>query len=496
MDLANPSLVLSLDAKAFESIRRSLLLRHVASGGGSAVSFRRDRLDTASFDLWAQSASLERDVEARLAYLRQISAMPMPVERRYDASVKAPAPSKRFDPSLWDDQPGKKAVPFLVFATERGKRRHFRIASPSWSIRLDLEKGQAKAGRSRAGSHRILLSLERGQVEDLARLVHRLAEIAPVQPDIFPAARWIDRAQKRKPSPRKSRPIPLVAEARVRHAVRLILLFCLDHFCVNLAVLGGNDPVEAVHQMRVALRRLRSAIGLFSRLFAETELKRLKPELKWLGGILGGVRDLDVFLSSIHAPVRKAFPRKKELAALQNSLSKVRNTRFKAMRAVLAGPRAARLLADVWALAEGLTLSSPNAQLDGLATAYAKALLGRRYAKMLKAGQGFEQLTPALRHRLRIQAKKLRYAIEFFLALFGAKHTKPYLVKLVRLLDALGHLNDLAVAHATLDAPPDGKDHAKASSHVLNWHVERKEKLLAEAEEAWKSVVEARPFWI
>jgi triphosphatase len=495
MDLARPSLVLHLDAKAFETIRKSLLLRHVTAGSGAAVPFRQDRIDTQGFDLWQGGVALKRTQEGLGAELHLVTHLPAPFALRFEAGKKGAALARVLELALGFTWPKVKTSHLEPFGAERGKRWRFSFAMPAWSIRLDLEKGSAKAGRRRANFHRAVLELEKGKPEDLARLVSRLAEIAPSQLEIFSGGALIDGAEKRRPAPRKSRPIQLVRGALVRHTLRFVLLSCLDHFCVNLAVLGGGDPVEAVHQMRVALRRLRSAVGLFAPLLDAGELQRLKPELRWLGNTLGGVRDLDVFLSSIHAPVRQVFPKKKELAVLESGLRKVRNKRFRDMRRLMEQPRAVAVQAGVWAMAEGLSVSSSSAKLDGPVEAYAKGLLERRYAKIVKAGERFEQLSPEERHRLRIQAKKLRYASEFFLALFEEKPAKAYLAKLMRLLDALGHLNDLAVAHATLDAPPDGKNHAKASAHVLGWHAERKEKLLIEARNAWRSFKATQPFW-
>ena len=109
--------------------------------------------------------------------------------------------------------------------------------------------------------------------------------------------------------------------------------------------------------------------------------------------------------------------------------------------------------------------------LDRPIVEFATHLLGKRQRKALKRGQQFEQLSAEERHRLRIALKKLRYATEFFEALYPKKHTKPYLAALKDLQDGLGHLNDVAVAQrlAASSANPTGAPMATACSAPPAW---------------------------
>ena len=94
---------------------------------------------------------------------------------------------------------------------------------------------------------------------------------------------------------------------------------CLSHTVLNeAAALKGEDP-EGIHQMRVALRRLRSALGLFRDLMPADQYEFLASEVKWLAGELGNARNWDVFLADLLAPVEEALERDKPTEALHRA---------------------------------------------------------------------------------------------------------------------------------------------------------------------------------
>ena len=108
------------------------------------------------------------------------------------------------------------------------------------------------------------------------------------------------------PAWHKAEPPALEADATVDRAIQAILRSCLQHWCANeAAALDGSDP-EGVHQMRVALRRLRSAFSVFGRLIDPAQRAWLSDEAKTIVNGLGPARDWDVFLAELLAPVRAA----------------------------------------------------------------------------------------------------------------------------------------------------------------------------------------------
>ena len=118
-------------------------------------------------------------------------------------------------------------------------------------------------------------------------------------------------------------------------------------------------------------------------------------------------------------------------------------------------------------------------------------------------GRGFADLSVERRHGLRIELKKLRYAVDFFAKLFSGKAARPYRRALARLQDHLGHLNDVAVAERMLGglierhaaSPTDAAGLGLAAGLVLGWHT----RAVADAEPAtckdWADFAAVRPFW-
>ena len=95
---------------------------------------------------------------------------------------------------------------------------------------------------------------------------------------------------------RRSRP-----KTPLDEGIGAVLRNCLSHFLGNLPALASGDRVEAVHQMRVAMRRLRSALGLFNRAFRCAEFDDLQAESRRIATILGEARDWDVLIETLRA---------------------------------------------------------------------------------------------------------------------------------------------------------------------------------------------------
>src|SRR3546814_14860886 len=102
-------------------------------------------------------------------------------------------------------------------------------------------------------------------------------------------------------------------------ALAAVLGACLRHWSANeAAAIDGSDP-EGVHQMRVGLRRFRSALTVFGDLLPAAQLAWLQEEAKWALNALGSARDWDVFLADLRAPLEAARPGVADLAALRGA---------------------------------------------------------------------------------------------------------------------------------------------------------------------------------
>jgi triphosphatase len=254
-----------------------------------------------------------------------------------------------------------------------------------------------------------------------------------------------------KPAWSRAAGIKLPDGAPLDDTIAAVVGACRDHWLNNAAAaIAGHDP-EGVHQVRVALRRLRSALGLFKHHLPPAQRAALAQEAKWLLTQLGPVRDLDVF---IHVLAADFAPRVADDAGFAQLIRAARIQRDAAQAvavSALRGTRARRFGArlDVWMQGRGWHMASAEAAADD-AESFARHAINRRLRKIKTAAAGIARLPVDERHELRIAVKKARYGIEFFHTLLPAKRAARWTTALKHVQDSLGHLNDLDVAERTI----------------------------------------------
>ncbi|WP_412024978.1 CHAD domain-containing protein [Burkholderia cepacia] len=220
-------------------------------------------------------------------------------------------------------------------------------------------------------------------------------------------------------------------------------------------VLDRDDP-EFVHQMRVALRRLRTLMRFFP-LFADRQWKdTFGVDLRWLAALLGTVRDWDVFSTeSLPALIAADGGGADWDGTLDAARAQCVTARVE-LRQALHSARYARLTLGWLEWLSSLALPPAEASdapsLRRHATKRVRRLFGELYAS-----PSLTSLDTAARHQVRIDAKRLRYALEFFASL-ASRRTRTETVKtLTRVQSVLGEANDTIVALHHLEqlaAPP------------------------------------------
>ena len=349
------------------------------------------------------------------------------------------------------------------------------------------------------------LELVEGSPEALYALALELDALTPLHVETrSKSARGYALASGTPPAWHKAEPLSFATGATVDDAIQVILRNCVEQWCANeAAAADGSDP-EGVHQMRVAIRRLRSAFSLFGRLIDQDERAWLGAGAKAIVGRLGPARDWDVFLTELLAPVAAARPNDPALARLAEAARSARVEAYGEVRAAIEAPTYTRYMLQLrrWIEAHDWrrATSEQAAWLDRPLVDFAAHVLGKRHRKALKRGQRFRELSAAARHRLRIALKKLRYATEFLQALYPEKGTKPYLAALKELQDDLGHLNDVAVAEQLIGkvvarAGADAADLRAGGGLVLGWHARGVADLEPMTVRAWKAFARKEPFW-
>lgn len=202
---------------------------------------------------------------------------------------------------------------------------------------------------------------------------------------------------------------------------------------------------EALHQMRVGLRRLRAALSIFSGVLRQGELEGLQAELVWLTEQLAAGREYDVLVASkrhFEEATRSASGGESELS---DELARRRQQAAASASCAVASVRFHRLIVSATL---GLILRADEEGAgDRPARKLARQVLERRTRHVIRRLARFAQLDVRERHQLRIQVKKLRYGTEFFATLFpnSNRSRKRFSRALSALQDTLGTLNDSTV---------------------------------------------------
>jgi triphosphatase len=296
--------------------------------------------------------------------------------------------------------------------------------------------------------------------------------------------------------------VALAADATAEAALRSIAQECLRQIAANFAgLLQDRDP-EWVHQMRIGTRRLRSALALIASLAPPKLLDAVVAETKWLAGVLGRARDWDVFTVETLPPLRAGVADDEAAAAGLRRLARraalQRNAAREAVREALSSPRFPRLLLTLGAVLAvprfGASVADEDDAFATSARAFAQALLDTRHHKLIARGVSLAQGTSEERHAVRIAAKKLRYAAEFFAPLFAGKRTRTYLKRLGALQDALGLFNDAATATRLAAELASERDPAAVGA-VGGWVAAQAASLRPALDRAWRRFGEAERFW-
>ena len=371
-------------------------------------------------------------------------------------------------------------------------------------IEVALDDGEVVAGRRRQPLHEVELELLAGDVDPLYELALALNRRHTLSIDPrSKAARGEALANGSAPQPKFQSSIDLPGDVTVDDGLALILGNCLTHWTENLpAVREGDDP-EGIHQARVALRRLRSALQLFRPVIGAAEIEPLKHRLRALGNAMGPARDADVFIDEMLGPVATAMPQETSLAVLKQAAEAWRREGYAEARMTLDGPEATEMALSMghWIALRGWRQQpySPTVEwLDRPMVDLADQLLQRRLRAVLKRGRGFANLPADARHEVRIAMKKLRYAVDFCAPLYPSPATKLFFKHLKRLQSLLGHLQDQAMTEAALShLGGDGADAKlqRAVGLIAGWHAHAMVDLSTRTNAEWTAFKSAKPFW-
>ena len=238
-----------------------------------------------------------------------------------------------------------------------------------------------------------------------------------------------------------------------------VVLAYLDAQASRLGVLGlavHRDKPDAVHQMRVTVRRLRAALQSCTAILPKSATQQLQAELKWLGGVLGDARDVEVLADQLHAALA-AVPAELVLGPAQARVTAhfagpEADTRAAVLEA-LDSTRYRELLAQLGQLLDNPPLSREAAEPAGkvlprvVGRAYKRTGHRMRRARQAPAGP---KRDVAL-HETRKAAKRVRYAAELAEPALGKKtgqRARRFTRAVKEVQSALGGHQDAVIARA------------------------------------------------
>jgi CHAD domain-containing protein len=239
-----------------------------------------------------------------------------------------------------------------------------------------------------------------------------------------------------------------------------VVLAYLDAQAARLSVLDlavRRDKPDAVHQMRITVRRLRSALQSFTSIVSKAGTQHLSAELKWLGGVLGGARDTEVLAGQLHAGLA-AIPMELVLGPAQARVTAhfapLEASSRRAVLDALDSDRYRALRVELDRLLDSPPLTAAAAEPAGKALPLA---LGRAYrrtrrrmhrARQAPAGQARDTAL----HETRKAAKRARYAAEAAEPALGKKTGRKahrFTRRMKDVQSVLGAHQDAVIVRAT-----------------------------------------------
>jgi inorganic triphosphatase YgiF len=435
----------------------------------AGVASRRDRFmafyfDTPQRDLARNGLGLRLRREGRhwRATLKAAGRSTAGLHQRPEWEFPVPGPVldlSRFAGTPLAGMPGaetlhRRLVPVLV--TEFKRTRWLLEPQPGTRLEVALDEGQLLAGRRELPVEEIEIEVLQGPVSVAFDVAETLASTLALRPE--PAsklARGLTLGTAARAHPVRAAPVNLKDVKDPREAALRIAAACVAQAQANECGVLDSTDIEFVHQLRVALRRLRSALRLFRDALGPGECAPFADDLRWAAAALGQCRDWDVFVSETLPSLIAAHG---DAATGRSMLYRARARQREARRAARETVRSARYGLAMVRVARWLSQPGPSPAGTAPLAGFASARLRKGARRIARQAAAFATLDAAARHRLRILVKRQRYAAEFLGSLFRAPVVARHVKALSAAQDALGMANDCAnaLAHVRELAPTPG----------------------------------------
>lgn len=398
---------------------------------------------------------------------------------------QAPISSNKPEFSAWDGEPAQITAPFQnalrpVFESDM-ERTDALLCTTEWDIEIAVDHGFIRALQP-DGSIKdetplveVELELKRGNPIHIYKLALDLSTSLPLR------AGWQSKAQRGfELTSGITPPVHMAGKLKPdddlshAHAIASILGDALTHYLANIPNLESEGAVEAVHQARIACRRIRAALLLATPFMDSKENRNISETFKAIANHLSPVRDIDVLRTQAIPCVIHAAETPLDIRlALEKTCLELHKRRNTILSAACKKLRSSEITQATLLLALRicqLKQSDNKERIDSFASFQIEKL----YQPLKKRDKVLRVQDPLACHEIRIATKKLRYLIEFCAALYGKKKLQKYAKALAKLQNALGEANDVAniLVLSRLYAPKTVESNM-AMGAVYGWHLHR-----------------------
>ncbi|MEQ1600777.1 MAG: CHAD domain-containing protein [Methylophilaceae bacterium] len=394
--------------------------------------------------------------------------------------------------------PGLRAALKPMFITNVARTEWQLEYEDGSQIEVALDLGELQVGKEKAPIQEVELELKHGKAIHLFELALALQADIPLHIENISKAQY-GYAYFRPSPPRVSlaHTPELKAKTSVQEAALIIIRECLRHLQSNQEMVLHGTDAEGVHQMHIAMRRLRSALKLF-----KLKAAFLSNELDWISLLLGTARDWDVLLNeTLPAALHQLAPNESHFM-LQAHATSTQKQAQQALKQALTSQRYQRLLLSLGAWLETESAIESNSNSVKKIGKFAKNNLNKSYEKLQASGKTLHDLNKRQLHKVRIKAKNLRYALEFFVQALESKesgdHLPAFIAKLALVQKSLGLRNDIAITEqlmAQLMLQSRDADLNDAISVLNLWNQSRLAKTDKLVRRSWRAFRQARPCW-
>ena len=384
----------------------------------------------------------------------------------------------------------KKLRPIFVTEFSRSIRL---VAFNGAEIELSMDSGEVRAGERCSPISELELELKSGEPLQLFKLALVLFDIVPLEVEHISKAEYGYRLFSHAKTIVTRMAMPSLSKVLdVPGALQTMIGACLLHLHANVPGAVQRLDEEYLHQVRVALRRLRVVLSMARIFCADTELSYLNEQVTELCVEFGRLREWDVFVTQVLLPIRAQLSKQDRTRLLAASEEK-RIQHHAILESRLQSQDYQRFLLRFGAWMHG-DYWRPSIEQEQSLSQFAIHILDKRSQQVDKRAKHLVSASPEQLHILRIACKKLRYSAEIFATLFDQVKTKSYLSTLTTMQDTLGILNDIEVSRRLLSDLDAGTQHK--STILIRGFIERDyQNQIIKLSRDWKLFSEQTAFW-